>query len=109
EPRTGAAHVFRAAGPGGAAPALVTDAALVEAVRAIAARGLPPAPRQAVLTLPSGERRDLDVVREAAVGAAAYAIGVDRRDPAKAYVLRRGPAGALEPVTDPAEVDRVRA
>jgi hypothetical protein len=103
DPSSGAPVVFRATEK----LSVVTDEAMLKRVREIASEG-ERAPAAIVLTLPSGERRDLDIVRQARIGNANYAIGVDRLDATRVFALRIGANGALHPVTDPSEVERVR-
>ena len=95
------------AGPG-KDPRLCTDAALTRTVLGIAQHPLATGTREVELTLPDGTRRELVVAQEVAVGRRQYAIAVDRERPSAVFVLRVAPQGALEPVTDPQELETVR-
>jgi hypothetical protein len=101
--------VFHAPAGPRADPRLCTDAALARTVLAVAQQPLASGVREVELTLPDGTRRNLAVAQEVTVGGKPYALAVDRGDPDAVFVLRVDPEGALTPVTDPAEVERVRA
>lgn len=115
---TGARAVFHASTSPGETPRRVTRAAqatiLLELARSDVNEGGPSRaaadlpPQKVVLQLADGQRRTLETAREVTAGENRYLIAVDPEDRAMVILLRRGSSGALSPVEDDDEVERVR-
>lgn len=102
-----------------ASPLLVKDQALARQILQIAPAEqdlagavAAPLPEKATLTLADGSQRELQILDSVKLDEARFVIALDNSSDSeseqRAYTLRVGAHGQLDPVSDPALVERVR-